>query len=71
MPIVASDRDWAREICADAATYAAPTDPEAWLAALESLRQRGVRDNSAATDRLVLFDWDIAAARYEAVLFDE
>jgi glycosyltransferase involved in cell wall biosynthesis len=34
VPLVASDRDFARDVCGDAAIYAEPTDPEAIAAAL-------------------------------------
>lgn len=68
MPIVASDLDWAREVCGPAALYRDPTDPHAWVGALEEIRATGTRANPAGIDRATQFDWDRAAKAYAALL---
>ena len=68
MPIVASDLDWAREVCGPAALYRDPNDPEGWVGALEEIRATGQRANSAGVERSTQFDWDAAAQRYAALL---
>lgn len=68
MPIVASDRDWAREVCGDAAQYVDPHDPNGWLDALETIEAGGERINARGLERASRFDWDTAAARYASLL---
>lgn len=70
MPLVASDRDWAREVCADGAIYADPRDPEAWAGALRSLVEGGVRRNDAGLERCLDFDWDLTAERFAVLLLE-
>lgn len=68
MPIVASDLDWAREVCGPAALYRDPSDPEGWVDALGEIRATGQRANPVGVERSTQFDWDQAAQRYAALL---
>jgi glycosyltransferase involved in cell wall biosynthesis len=64
MPIVASDRTWAREICQFAATYADPYSPQHWIDAITHVIKQTVRENKSGRIRALEFDWDKAADRY-------
>jgi len=58
IPIVTSDRDFARSVCGDAAIYIDPLDGENIIAALEALRNSGkLRAQLVASGR------DIAVAQ--------
>lgn len=63
MPIVASDRDWAREVCGGTASYADPSKPEQWADAVAAVGE-GDPFNHAAIERSHAFDWDVAAGKY-------
>jgi glycosyltransferase involved in cell wall biosynthesis len=71
VPLVTSDRDWAREACGDAAVYAEPTDPESLADALyRVLEDAELRRNLRASGfrRLgMLPDWSERLRRYVAV----
>jgi hypothetical protein len=66
-PVVVSDRSCLPEICSDAALYASPTDPNAWLERFSRLRddpalratlvERGLR-------RAALYSWSASAESY-------
>jgi glycosyltransferase involved in cell wall biosynthesis len=71
MPIVASDREWAREVCGDAAVYADPDDVNAWLEPLSRCVETGIRDNEAGRLRATQFSWTSAARSYLALLIDD
>lgn len=68
MAIVASDRDWAREVCGESALYAQPHDEQAWVTALEACQKQGLRDNLTGAVRAERFDWGRAAAAYALLL---
>jgi glycosyltransferase involved in cell wall biosynthesis len=68
VPIVAVDRDWAQEICADAAMYAPLGDARAWADAISTLVRTGDRGNAAGLARAKLFDWDETARAYADLL---
>lgn len=68
IPIVAVDRDWAQEICADAATYAPLEDAQAWADAISTLVRIGRRGNAAGLARAEQFDWDETARSYADLL---
>ena len=71
VPLVTSDRDFAREVCQDAAVYADPTDAEALADALyRVLEDAELRRNlrAAGFRRVALLpDWSERLARYVAV----
>jgi glycosyltransferase involved in cell wall biosynthesis len=70
-PVVVSDRSCLPEICGDAALYASPTDPNAWLEQFRRLRhdtamratlvERGLR-------RAALYSWSASAEAYLKVM---
>ncbi|MGH2808631.1 MAG: glycosyltransferase [Actinomycetota bacterium] len=68
MPVVASDRSWAREVCKDGALYADPKDPGEWVDALRRIHNSGRRENDAGQMRALAFDWDRAAEDYAELL---
>jgi glycosyltransferase involved in cell wall biosynthesis len=68
MPIVASDRSWAREVCGTTAYYADPHDPNDWVRALSLCSEEGIRQNPDGLERVRAFDWDHAAAAYAQLL---
>jgi glycosyltransferase involved in cell wall biosynthesis len=68
MPILASDCDWAREICGDAALYADPHDSREWVSAIEVIRQGGFRQNPIGLENATRFDWDRSAESYASLL---
>jgi glycosyltransferase involved in cell wall biosynthesis len=68
MPVIASDRAWAREICNDGAMYADPKDPGAWVGALRRIHDGGHRANQAGRARALAFSWDRAAQAYADLL---
>jgi glycosyltransferase involved in cell wall biosynthesis len=66
-PVVASNASCLPEICADAALYAQPQDPQAWLAALLRLQadpDLGARLRIAGRRRAESFRWDSAAVQW-------
>lgn len=65
-PVVASDRASLPEICGDAALYAAPQDPDAWLTRFRALQQSPqLRDTLVARGkaRAARFQWAASAER--------
>ena len=60
-PLVASDRAFVRDVCADAAWYADPTSPVEWARAI-----RQVRQDAELRDRMVTRGREIAAAAPDA-----
>lgn len=68
MPIVATDEEWAREICGAAARYAPPEDALAWTEQIDALLEDGTRGNAAGVERAQAFDWDRSAEQYAALL---
>jgi len=74
-PILTSDLDFAREICANAAIYFDPWDAESLCQAIERLTQHAEIANSlslAGEARLkeLQWDWDKNAGRIEQILQD-
>ena len=71
VPLVTSDRDFAREVCQDAAVYADPTDPEALADALyRVLEDPELRRNlrAAGFRRVALMpNWSERLRRYISV----
>jgi glycosyltransferase involved in cell wall biosynthesis len=70
-PVVASDRASIPEISADAALYAAPNDPVAWLAHFLRLRDNpGLRSEliQRGKARLPLFTWRASALKYLEIM---
>jgi glycosyltransferase involved in cell wall biosynthesis len=66
-PVVASDRASIPEVCGEAALYAAPDDPEAWLRHFLALRDSpDLREALARRGRARAraFSWEDSAARY-------
>jgi len=66
MPIVCSDRPYARELCGDVAVYFDPCDPQSLVVALADLRDRMSRGYSPDwTEQLAKLpsDWDEVAER--------
>ena len=66
-PIVASGCASMPEVCGDAALYAPPDDPAAWLARIDRLAaDAALRDElrSSGRARYPLFSWHAGAARY-------
>ncbi|MDX7950247.1 glycosyltransferase family 1 protein [Lichenihabitans sp. Uapishka_5] len=66
-PVVSSDRASMPEICGDAALYASPTDPEAWLNCFARLRHdEDLRRLMIARGRAqaMRFSWGASAERY-------
>lgn len=70
LPVVCSDTDWAREICADGAYYADPRRPEEWLNSIMEIARRGRRSNQAGLRRAQEFDWDKSAKKLAQILSD-
>lgn len=64
MPIIASNKDWAREICGPAAVYADPHDPNQWVDAVEHLLCDGTRQNPEGLVRKKRFSWDRSCNLY-------
>jgi hypothetical protein len=71
MPIISSKRDWAHEVCGDAARYADPADPQEWAAEIIDVVGRNERSNAAGLLRSQQFDWASAGEEYTALLFGE
>lgn len=66
-PVVASPRASLPEICGDAALYASPHDPQAWLACFDRLRlEPGLRETLIARGKrqAATFCWLASARRY-------
>lgn len=70
MPIVASDRSWAREVCGGAASYVNPHSPDGWVTALTLILQLKKRTNTLGIERARAFDWGKAADQYIELLLD-
>ena len=69
LPLVAADKPFAREACADGALYADANDPDPWIAAIENLLStKTARTNlgkkGLARFREVEIGWDEVARRY-------
>ncbi len=72
-PVVSSDRASMPEICGEAALFAAPDDPQAWLRQIAALAGSGtLRAEMAGRGhaRVKLFTWHGTAAGYRALLDD-
>lgn len=70
-PVVASHCASLPEVCGDAALYASPYDPAAWLEAFERIRgEAGLRDHMLAAGRkqAAAFSWRKSAERYLQML---
>lgn len=72
-PLVASDRDFAREVCGEAALYADPSNPHAVAAALDRVAGDAVLRADLVKEGIERFrrydvGWDTVAHRYMAVL---
>jgi glycosyltransferase involved in cell wall biosynthesis len=71
-PILTSDREFARWMCRDLATYFDPLDPISIADAVQQLAERGVDTNfvQRAQNRLAEFppDWDTAALAFADVI---
>ena len=70
-PVVVSDRASLPEICGDAALYAAPDDPDAWLAQFSRLRRdRMLRRDLVrrGRERAGSFSWAASAQLYLAAM---
>ena len=68
-PVISSDVGSLPEVCGNAAMYAAPDDPTAWLKALERIASdAGTRKRLAASgpQRAKLFSWREGALKYLA-----
>jgi glycosyltransferase involved in cell wall biosynthesis len=66
-PVVVSDRASLPELCADAAIYASPDQPDAWIEAFKRLRaDPTLRFRMAATGRARAqeFRWSVSAEAY-------
>lgn len=70
MPIIASDEEWAHEVCAEAAEYAAPTDVDGWGGALSKCVDRGRRENTVGVNRARSYDWNQSAKMYAELLLE-
>ena len=72
VPVLTSDRDFARWMCGEHATYFEPTDPESIADAIESAMAAGTAPTSTAwaAERLAAFpnSWNDVAAGYLQVL---
>ncbi|MGQ4275072.1 glycosyltransferase family 4 protein [Terrihabitans sp. B22-R8] len=70
-PVIASDRTSIPEVCGDAALYADPDDPEAWLHALSTLKAQPERRRALAAagkERSRAFSWRKSALGYLALM---
>lgn len=66
-PVVASDRASIPEVCGQAALYAAPDNPDAWLAAFLSLKQDNILRQkliSAGHSQAAKYTWQATAQTY-------
>lgn len=66
-PVVASDRSSIPEVCGQAALYAAPDNPDAWLTAFLSLKHdQTLRQNliSAGHSQAAIYTWQATAKTY-------
>lgn len=68
LPVVAADRAWAREVCEDAALFADPSDPAAWIAALNDLSTHIADLRERGRSRAEAFSWERAAEDYAQLL---
>lgn len=64
MPVVASDLDFAREVCGNGATFCHPSRPDEWAGAIMRIAQSAERSNPAGVAQSRRFSWDEAAERY-------
>jgi glycosyltransferase involved in cell wall biosynthesis len=71
MPIVASDRPWAREVCNSAALYADPHSASNWVKAIAQVTRSGLRSNPEGLVRALHFDWEHSAEQYVHVLLGD
>lgn len=75
LPLVAADKPFAREACADGALYAPANDPDAWIGLIEGLLDKRTTRQALAKKALARFKdveigWDEVARRYLNTLED-
>lgn len=70
LPILTSDRDFAHEVCREAALYFDPLDPDSVAQSMARImHDSGLRDRLAAARRLIAIpSWEEVAARFIDVL---
>lgn len=74
-PLVASDRAFVRDVCADAAAYADPLNPHAWANTIAKLTRNGAaRDRMITRGRQIADTWPTArdrALQYLQIIEDQ
>ena len=68
MPVIASDLEWARELCGEGATLIDPAVLDDWLEAVKEVIESGRRENPKGVEQVLHFDWNDSAELYANLL---